>query len=142
MMTAKQAKREAKQLFRLCLVDRKLDEDRARQVVERILQSKPRGYLRLLGFFLKLLKLDYSQRTAEIECAVPLSPGLQARVQAGIENVYGHGITSLFVQNPSLIGGMRIKVGSDVYDGSIRSRLAALATSFGIVSTNGKYARA
>jgi F-type H+-transporting ATPase subunit delta len=140
MMTAKQAKREAKQLFRLCLVGRKLDEERTRMVVERILQSKPRGYLRLLGFFLKLVKFDYFQRTAQIECAVPVSPALQARVQAGIESVYGQGITSLFVLNPALIGGMRIKVGSDVYDGSIRSRLATLAKSFGIASTNGQYA--
>ena len=36
----------------------------------------------------------------------------------------------LFAQNPALIGGMRIKVGSDVYDGSVQARLAALQESF------------
>jgi F-type H+-transporting ATPase subunit delta len=142
MKTAKQSKREAKQLFRLCLVGQTLDESRVRMVVRRVLESRPRGYLSLLGFFLKLVKLDDSQHTAEIRCAVPLSPGLQARVRARIESVYGPGVTSSFVQEPSLIGGMRIKVGSDVYDGSIQSRLAALATSFGIASTNGQYAKA
>jgi F-type H+-transporting ATPase subunit delta len=35
-----------------------------------------------------------------------------------------------FVQNPALIGGLRIKVGSDVYDGSVQARLNKLAESF------------
>ena len=35
-----------------------------------------------------------------------------------------------FDQNPALIGGLRVKVGSDVYDGSIQARLKALAESF------------
>jgi F-type H+-transporting ATPase subunit delta len=40
---------------------------------------------------------------------------------------YGGGFKTLFSENPALIGGMRIKVGSDVYDGSLRTKLAALA---------------
>jgi F-type H+-transporting ATPase subunit delta len=43
-----------------------------------------------------------------------------------------------FVQNPDLIGGMRVKVGSDVYDGSVRAGLANLARSFGL--TDGRHA--
>jgi F-type H+-transporting ATPase subunit delta len=35
-----------------------------------------------------------------------------------------------FTQNATLLGGMRIKVGSDVYDGSVQARLNALAESF------------
>ena len=50
------------------------------------------------------------------------------------------GISTLFVQNPALIGGMRIHIGSDVYDGSVRSGFAALEKSFGITSTNGRNA--
>jgi F-type H+-transporting ATPase subunit delta len=40
--------------------------------------------------------------------------------------VYGAGVEATFTENPALIGGMRIKVGSDVYDDSVRARLAAL----------------
>jgi len=35
-----------------------------------------------------------------------------------------------FSQNPSLIGGLRVQVGSDVFDGSVQARLADLEASF------------
>ena len=44
--------------------------------------------------------------------------------------IYGPGLNISFVQNPELIAGLRIKVGSDVYDGSVQARLAALQESF------------
>lgn len=105
MKTPKQSKREAQQLFRLCVVDGKVDEERVRAVVEKVLQSKRRGYLALLGDFLRQLKLDYARHTAEVESAMPLPPDLRFRVQARIEGAYGPGIKALFAQNPDLIGG-------------------------------------
>jgi F-type H+-transporting ATPase subunit delta len=136
MKTNKQAVQEARQLFRLCLLDGRVDEDRVRLVVQKVLQSRRRGYLLLLRRFLKLLKLEYERHAAKIESAVPLSTDLQARVQMGLENVYGSGLTALFTQNPVLIGGVRIKVGSDVYDNSVRNALATLARRFGITNAN------
>jgi len=140
MKTTRQLKREAKQLFRLCLVDGKVDEGIARRVVEAVLQLRRRGYVTLLGHFQRLLKLEFARHTAEVESAVPLPADLQSKVQSGLKDVYGPGITALFAQNPRLIGGMRIRVGSDVYDGSVQSELAALERSFGITGGNGKNA--
>ena len=37
---------------------------------------------------------------------------------------------TIFGHRPALIGGMRIQVGSDVYDGSVRAGLAALEKKF------------
>jgi F-type H+-transporting ATPase subunit delta len=138
--TAKQSKREAKQMFRLCLVKGALDERRARQVVERVLQSRRRGYLALAKQFVRLVKLDSDRHTARIESAVPLATDLKASVRTGIESAYGLGITTVFAQNPALIGGMRIRVGSDVYDGSVQCGLVALEKCFGINSANGRNA--
>jgi F-type H+-transporting ATPase subunit delta len=137
MTTPRQSRREAKQLFRFCLVDGRVDEDRARRVVKKVLQSKRRGYFAVLDHFLRLLKFDYAGRTAEVESATPLPADLQARVQARIYGAYGPGITTMFDENSKLIGGMRIKIGSDVYDGSVRFGLDALRRSLGI-TTNGK----
>jgi F-type H+-transporting ATPase subunit delta len=123
-------RRQARRLFRLCLVNGLLDEDRVRQVVQRVLRARPRGYLMLLSHFERLVRLDSANHTADVESAEPLPPELRAHVQTGVEAVYGPGIKTLFAQNPSLIGGMRIKVGSDVYDGSVQARLAALERRF------------
>src|ERR1700758_1418956 len=124
MNPTKQAVRDAKQLFRFCLLGGRVDEDRVRLAVQKVLQAKRRGHLKVLRHFLRLLKLEYERHAAKIESALPLPIDLQARVKAGLENTYGPGLTALFTQNPVLIGGMRIKVGSDVYDNSVRSVLA------------------
>jgi F-type H+-transporting ATPase subunit delta len=61
---------------------------------------------------------------------MPLPEDLRVSVQTGLARTYGPGISASFAQNPGLIGGMRIKVGSDVYDGSVRARLAELEKNF------------
>jgi F-type H+-transporting ATPase subunit delta len=95
-----------------------------------VLQVKPRGYLAILSHFERLLKLDFDRRSARIESAVPLSQELSAKTKAELEKTYGPGLNISFGVNPALIGGVRIKVGSDVYDGSVQARLAALQESF------------
>jgi F-type H+-transporting ATPase subunit delta len=140
MKPTKQSEREARQLFRFCVVDGLVDESRVRLVAQKVLQLKRRGYLYLLERFQRLLEHEYARHTAEIATAVPLPADLRTRVQTRLATVYGPGLTWLFVDNPELIGGIRIKVGSDVYDGSVRSGLAALARSFGITPTNGRHA--
>jgi F-type H+-transporting ATPase subunit delta len=113
-------------------VDGKLDENRARQVVKHVLESKRRGYLAVLGNFRCLMKLEHARHTARVESATPLRPDLQARLQKSLESSYGEGLSTEFLENTDLIGGMRIRVANDVYDGSVRFRLKALAASFGI----------
>ena len=130
MKTTRQIKREAKQLYRLCLVNGLLDEARARQVVQRVIDEKRRGSLALLSYFQRLVRLDSARHTAKVESAMLLPEDLRVSVQTGLARTYGPGITASFAQNPELIGGMRIKVVSDVYDGSVRARLAALEKGF------------
>jgi F-type H+-transporting ATPase subunit delta len=130
MKTTAQMRRQAKQLYRLCLVNGTLDEGRVRQVVERVIQSRRRGYLALLARFQRLLKLDFARHTANVESAMPLPADVQASVEAGLRNAYGPGVSAVFVQNPTLIGGIRIKLDSDVYDGSVRAGLASLERRF------------
>ena len=130
MKANKKARREAKQLFRLCLVDGLLDGNRARQVVRQIVAARPRGYLATLSHFRRLTELDSARHTAKVESALTLPADLQTSVQSGLERLYGPGLTTSFAENPALIGGMRIRVASDVYDGSVQARLAALEQSF------------
>ena len=130
MKISKQARRDAKQLFRSCVLDGLLDDDRVRQTVQQIIAQKPRGYLAILTHFQRLVKLDVARRTAKIESAIQLPEDLRVGVQANLARRYGPGLTVSFAQNQDLIGGLRVQVGSDVYDGSIRTRLAELAERF------------
>src|ERR1044071_8357127 len=130
MKISKQARRGAKELFRSCLTDGLMDDGRVRQAVQRVLQTKPRGYLAMLTHFERLIKSYIVRGSARDESAAPLPPDLQAGVQASLSKTYGPGLNISFVQNPSLIGGMRIKVGSDVYDGTVQARLNALQEAF------------
>jgi F-type H+-transporting ATPase subunit delta len=124
--TNKQSRRDAKQLFQSCKVNGVLDENRVRQTVNLIAEKKPRGYYTILTHYVRLVRLEVSRRSALVESASPISTALQQGVTANLTRIYGEGLRLAFAQNPALIGGLRVKVGSDVYDGSIRARLAQL----------------
>jgi F-type H+-transporting ATPase subunit delta len=53
-----------------------------------------------------------------------------ASIQASLEQRYGPGLEIQYFINPALIGGLRIHVGSDLYDGSVKTRLEKLEQSF------------
>ena len=130
MRLTRQSRRNAKSLLRACFVHGRLDEDRVRRVVEEVAGAKPRGYVGLLTYFKHLVELDIARRTARVESATALSPELQASVAANLAKTYGPGLSLTFAHNPALIGGLRVAVGSDVYDGSVQGRLNGLAESF------------
>jgi len=130
MKATKQLRREAKQLFRLCLVGGLLDEARVRKTVEEIIEANHRGGFTLLSYFRRLVKLERARHTAEVESATALPAALQADILSDLERVYGPGMSTSFALNPALIGGMRIRAGSDVYDGSVQAGLASLKKSF------------
>jgi len=130
MKISKRARRDAKQMFRSCVLNGLLDDDRVRQTVRQIIAQKPRGYFGILTHFQRLVKLDVARRTARIESAIQLPESLNSALQANLARKYGPGLAVSFAQKPDLIGGLRVQVGSDVYDGSIRARLAELADRF------------
>lgn len=130
MKTTAKIRRQAKQLYRSCLVSGTMDEDRVRQVVQALVESKRRGCLPLLKRFQTFVRLDFARHTANVHSAIPLPAGVRAGVEAGLKNAYGQGISAIFELNPALIGGIRIQLASDVYDGSVRAGLASLERNF------------
>lgn len=130
MKISKQSRRDAKQLFQACLVNGQLDEARVRQAVSAVIEKRPRGYVPTLSQFQRLVKLDLERRQARVESAVSLPADTQASVQANLTQKYGSNLNFQFSVKPDLIGGLRVQVGSDVYDGSVKARLQNLQTSF------------
>lgn len=130
MQTARQTRRDATRLWRQCLVHGRPDASRVRDVVDGLVETKRSGAHRVLAHFLRLLRLDAARRSVRIDTAAPLDADGRAAVEATLAHRYGTAIVTTFAVDPWLIGGMRLAVGSDVYDGSIRARLAALDARF------------
>jgi F-type H+-transporting ATPase subunit delta len=126
MRATKRDRQVARKLYRLCLVDDLLDDARARAVVRRVIESGRRGHLGVLAYFQRLVRLDLDRHTARVESAVALPEDLRARVETSLGQRFGRGVLASFGENPALIGGMCLRVGSDVYDGSVKARLASI----------------
>lgn len=126
MASSKRIKQDARSLFRLCVVGGALDEARARDVAERIAASRRRGVVATLEEFQRLVRLDRGRYAARVESATPLEAHERDAIGTRLTRRYGPRLHTTFEENPALIGGVRIQVGSDVYDGSIRARLATL----------------
>jgi F-type H+-transporting ATPase subunit delta len=130
MKGTKQSRRLAKQLFKSCQVDDRLNADRVRKAVRLLIEQKPRGYFSILQHLQRLVKLDEANRTARVESAVPLGRAQQEDIRNSLNRLKGGDVTVEFATNPGLIGGMRVKIGDDVYDGSVKTRLTALSDNF------------
>jgi F-type H+-transporting ATPase subunit delta len=127
MKATRRTKRAARELYRLCVVNGALDAERVRVVARYLGGSDRRGALVLLEAFHRLVRLDRDRHTAVVESAAPLDDAMREELRQGVARLYG-GVETTFADNPALIGGIRIRVGSDVYDGSVRARLDALAS--------------
>ncbi len=130
MRITKEARRLSRQLFRLSLTDGALDRAKVSSIVQSVISEKPRHYVAALENYQRLLRLEMAKRHAVIESAVALSPETSESIVNNLKQKYGQDLTTEFTVNAALIGGMRIKLGSDVRDGSVKNRLARLQEQF------------
>ncbi|HBY62294.1 MAG TPA: ATP synthase F1 subunit delta [Solibacterales bacterium] len=63
---------------------------------------------------------------AEVTTAAPLDEGQQAEAAAQLSRVAGKQVRCEFTVDPTLVGGMTARIGSTIYDGSVRGQLASL----------------
>jgi F-type H+-transporting ATPase subunit delta len=130
MLTARKARKDATRLWRMCLVNGRPDAGRVRAIVDGLIETRRGGAATVLSHFLRLVRLDATRWSARVDTAAPLDAADRAALEALLAERYGGGIEAAFAVDPALIGGMRLRVGSDVYDGSVRARLAALDRRF------------
>jgi F-type H+-transporting ATPase subunit delta len=126
MKINKETRQLAKELLRSSYVDGRLDSSRVASLVKSLIEKKPRNYIKALEAYKRLLRLEVEKRTATIETATELPPEAGEQIVANLKRKYGGDLTAKFVVTPELLGGMRIRVGSDVWDSSVRNRLHRL----------------
>ncbi|MES2476310.1 MAG: F0F1 ATP synthase subunit delta [Verrucomicrobiota bacterium] len=130
MKISKSAAAAARRLFGLCQTGGRLDEAKLRTVIARLLEAKPRDYKSILSALQRLLRLEQARREVTVESAVELDEATRQRVVAGLSNQYGPDLAVSYQITPELLGGLRIRVGNDVFDGSVKGRLDRLAAAF------------
>lgn len=126
MRIGREARQAAKGLFRACCVDGRLDGDRIREAVRLLCAERPRNYGQILARLHKLVALELARHRARVESATELSPEFRDALSARLGDAGTAGSGTEFIVNPALICGMRIQVGSDVWDASVRGRLVEL----------------
>ena len=126
MKISKETRQLSKELLRSSFTNGQLDDTRIRSLVKSLVETKPRHYLRALEAYKRLLRLELEKRSATIESASELSLDTATDIITNLKRKYGNQLATEFVVNPELLGGMRIRVGSDVWDSSVRNRLHRL----------------
>jgi F-type H+-transporting ATPase subunit delta len=74
----------------------------------------------------KLLQEQLGIRQAEIVTARELSAEEQKELIADVSKLAGAEIDASFKLDPAILGGTVVRIGSTVYDGSVRGRLDRL----------------
>ncbi len=126
MRLNKEARKLSRKMFRSSMVNGRLDRHRALTWVREIARAKPRNYTHALKNFARLIRLEEKRNQAVVESAVELTPAERNKVQSDVHARFGEQVQITYAVNPDLLGGLRIQVGSDVWDGSVRDRLARL----------------
>lgn len=130
MKISKVAAATARRLFGLCQTAGRLDESKLRTVIARLIESKPRDYRAVLMALQRLTRLELEARKVTVESAVEIDESTRQRVVAGLAKQYGPDLVVQYQITPALLGGLRIRVGNDVFDGSVQGRLERLANAF------------
>lgn len=86
---------------------------------EKVLESSREEYEKLVLDF-------YNQAFVEVRSVGPVPESVQADLKARLSARTGKRVELVIVQDPSLIGGMVVKIGDVILDGSLRTKLQAL----------------
>jgi F-type H+-transporting ATPase subunit delta len=126
MKINKEIRQLSREMLRASFTDGQLDRGKVASLVQSLIERKPRNYVNTLQNYKRLLRLEIEKRHATIESADELRPEIKEQIVGNLKRRFGSDLSTAFVINPQLLGGMRVRVGSDVWDGSVRNRLERL----------------
>jgi len=127
MQIPKDAKLKARELFESSLDDSgRPDSAKALSVADLVVKAAPRHSIQILREFARLIRLETAKHHVVIESATMLEQGTQDSILKTLQDRDGGAVTVEVKVDPALIGGTRIRLGSEVWDASVLSRLLAL----------------
>jgi F-type H+-transporting ATPase subunit delta len=126
MKVCKEARKGARILFDAVRPQGRIDESKVRLALAAVVERKPPFEGQILHEFQRLVRLEIEKRTARVESATALDAAQKANVETSLRERFGSDIRTGFFVNPALIAGIRVQIGSDVYDANVLERLNRL----------------
>lgn len=126
MKVSKAAQSTARRIFRLCSQNGRMNEAQLRTAISTLASKKPRGYRGMLQALRRLVRAELAERQVTVESATHLDQMTMTTLEGSLRNQYGQDLVFNFKTTPDLLGGMRVRVGNDVFDGSVKARLNRL----------------
>ena len=119
----------AKKLVELSKDNGVLIESKVSEVLAGFRQVQHRHHLAVLKTFLSYLRREVALHTAVVATPVELSGDALGAIEAQFSKLYNRPVNAVTQQDTSLIAGVRVRIGDDVYDASVAGRLQRLAES-------------
>lgn len=129
MKVSKASREFATRVFRMCTENGSLNEDKLSKSISFLSEKRPTDYLGILTALKKLVRLDVDKRTVYIESAKELSSEEGQRIRASLTKKHGENLVYNQSVNPDLIGGLKVRIGSQIYDGTVLSKINRLANN-------------
>lgn len=77
----------------------------------------------MLESFQTVLQQRQGVAEASVVSAATLNDGQKSQLQQTLEKLTGKKIQAKYSQDPALLGGVQVRIGDTIYDGSLRNRL-------------------
>ncbi|MEY3774691.1 MAG: hypothetical protein RLZZ129_1471 [Verrucomicrobiota bacterium] len=124
----KKAQSLARQLFKLSLVNGLVSAEQVAGVLAYVEKHRPANPLLVLKVYERLIARELAKSRAVVEHAGPVADSILASIAGALSQKYKRVVTPQARQDASLIAGLRVRVGDDVYESSIAGQLAELST--------------
>ena len=130
MKVSKDAARTARRIFRMCAPQGKLNEEHLKLSFSKIVADRPRDFRQILQELYRLVRVDVESRIVNIESESDLDTAERVRIEGNLTQQYGEGLSFKYSVDPALLGGIKVRIGDDVWDGSVQAKLEVLTNSF------------
>ena len=129
MKVSKASKEFATRVYRMCVENGSLNEEKLSKSISFLGQNRPSDYAGVLTELKRLVRLDVDKRTVYVESAKDLSSTESDRIRTSLTKKHGENLLFQFATNPDLIGGLKVQIGSQIYDGTVLSKINRLANN-------------
>ena len=129
MRADKKTKLLAKQLFKLSLVNGNVSPEQVAGVLGYIEKSAPRHALALLQLYHRAIATEFAKSRAVVEHAGPVTDATLRLIEGAMTQKYQRVVTAIAQPNAKLLAGLRVRIGSDVYESSVAGQLATLSAA-------------